>query len=106
MTATKIHKIDEISDKLAEQFIKALSENKLPWQKDCDISCIDPHNPAIGTVYTGTSRYILVCEQNDKGYDDPKWLTFNNGKDLGVNIKRRKITTCIRFHSTKKNSKT
>ena len=89
-------KMDQISSELAQKFIAALKEETLPWSKGYDVNYHPPFNPATGTVYKGASNVILLLNNIEKGYTDPRYLTFNNAKDLGGHVRRgEKGVTCI-----------
>lgn len=89
---------EEITQRLAQEFINCLSEGQLPWSHGFDRANLFPHNPASGTVYAGTSRLILLMENHLHGYGDPRWMTFNQAKQLGGSVmKGEKATWCIRW---------
>ncbi len=91
-------KMDQISSELTQKFIAALKEETLPWSKGYDVNYHPPFNPATGTVYKGASNVILLLNNIEKGYTDPRYLTFNNAKDLGEHVRRgEKGVTCIRI---------
>lgn len=98
---------EEITQRLAQEFISCLSEGQLPWSHGFDRVMLTPHNPASGTVYAGTSRLILLMENHRHGYGDPRWMTFNQAKQLGASVmKGEKATWCVRWQpiETEKNS--
>lgn len=98
MAYTQVNKMDQISSDLAQIFIKALKEDRLPFDKGFDDNFHLPFNPATGTVYKGTSCFILLCNKIDKGYEDPRYMTFNNAKDLGGHVRKgEKGVACVRF---------
>ena len=98
MAEIKENKMDQISSDLAQKFIDALQEEKLPWSKGYDVNYHSPFNPATGTIYKGTSHIILLCNNIEKGYEDPRYMTFNNAKDLGGYIRKgEKGIACVRF---------
>lgn len=89
---------DEITQQLANEFIKGLKEGQLPWTRGFDPVKLYPHNPASGTQYQGTSKLILLFESYKKGYEDPRWMTFNQAKQLGASVmKGEKATWCTRW---------
>ena len=89
---------EEITRQLADEFIKGLKEGQLPWTSGFDPVKLYPHNPASGTKYQGTSKLILLIESWKKGYEDPRWMTFNQAKQLGASVmKGEKATWCTRW---------
>lgn len=101
MTGEKVSRTqrqDEITQELANEFIKGLKEGQLPWTRGFDPVKLYPHNPASGTQYQGTSKLILLFESYKKGYEDPRWMTFNQAKQLGASVMRgEKATWCTRW---------
>lgn len=96
----KANRQEEITRKLADEFIKSLKENgDLPWNKGYDaIPGMTQHNPASGTHYQGVSKLILYLECMEKDYGDPRWLTFNQAKHLGGSVmKGERATWCVRW---------
>jgi antirestriction protein ArdC len=59
-----------------------------------------PYNGATGREYNGINVVILWAAAMHKGYNDPRWLTFKQAKDLGGNVKKGEKSTLITFWST------
>ena len=68
----------------AEKIIASLEAGTAPWQKPWHPgnALSAPHNPVSGTVYRGVNRLSLAMS----GYEDSRWMTFNQAKDQGYNI--------------------
>ena len=62
-----------------------------PWQKEWDAPTgaeAPPYNPVSGARYRGLNSIVLRSEAEERGYSDPRWLTFNNAKKLGGHIRK------------------
>ena len=69
----------EYRKQVTERLIGMLESGTAPWQKpwDAGIAAMNrPHN-FNGRPYHGVNALMLWCTAIDKGYEDPRWLTFN-----------------------------
>lgn len=87
-----INKKNEYRKNLAEIFIKSLEENGLDWKKEWHQTQARPFNAKSNAHYRGINLFRLMMESMDKGYDDPRWATFNQVKDMGCSLKGAKGT--------------
>ncbi len=99
----------EIIAKLAEDFIKALKEDKLPWSKGFDPELQAPRNPATGTIFSGSTKIILLFTSAMMGYKDPRWMTIRQAYKLAGVFPRigEFPATCVRiacFENARKNN--
>ena len=69
----------------AEKIVAQLEAGTAPWLQPWHPGSANfaPHNPASGTVYRGVNRLSLAMS----GYEDPRWMTFNQAKAEGLSIK-------------------
>lgn len=58
-----------------EMFVQALSNERLPWQMPWQNHLM--YNPKSGTIYSGINQFVLSYIAGSRGYEDPRWLTFN-----------------------------
>jgi len=90
---------------IADKFIEAMKNGTAPWQKPWsaeELAKFQPRNPASGTVYQGTNTLSLEIEQLEKGYKSNNWMTFNQAKEIGANVKKGEKGTPIIFTKTTK----
>lgn len=94
----------EQRNKIVEKIIKNMEEGYffLPakWNKEA----LRPQNPISKVKYVGVNRFILGLEAIDKGYTDPRWLTYNQAKENNLRIKEeelRNYTICEKWIWTK-----
>lgn len=63
-----------------------------PWQKPWKPARSSaPFNPATGTVYRGINRIITMMA----GYDDPRWMTYQQARAAGYQVRRGEKGTHI-----------
>ena len=78
--------------KFAERVIAMLKEGTAPWQKPWEPARHSPHfNPVTGTVYRGINRIITLMS----GYDDPRWMTYQQARAAGYQVRRGEKGTHI-----------
>ena len=76
----------------AEKIIAMLKEGTAPWQKPWEPARHSPHfNPVTGTVYRGINRIITLMS----GYDDPRWMTYQQARAAGYQVRRGEKGTHI-----------
>lgn len=82
---------------LADEFIKALSEDKIPWQRNWNL--IGQCNATNGKVYRGINAVLLSYIADERGYTDPRWCTFLQAKEKGWSIKKGSKGLPVEFFS-------
>ncbi len=93
----------DFRQELTDKFVAALDEGKIPWERPWDEVGIAarPRNAISGHEYTGANRMVLTLTQLDQKYDDPRWLTFNQARNLGGGVEKGQKGTPIEFWSEK-----
>ena len=93
----------DFRQELTDKFVVALDEGKIPWERPWDEVGISarPRNAVSGHEYTGANRMVLTLTQLDQKYDDPRWLTFNQARNLGGGVEKGQKGTPIEFWSEK-----
>lgn len=69
--------------KLADEFLHVLEERPLEWKKSWMGGGFLPSNARTGKKYRGINRFRLALAADARGYDDPRWATFNQIKERG-----------------------
>lgn len=83
---------------VADAIIKQLEEGTAPWQRPWDGgSKFLPHNPVSGTSYKGVNALYLMAVQDQKGYDDPRWMTYNQAGKLGGQVRKGEKSTTVQY---------
>lgn len=86
-----------LRDKIAEEFVKALSEEKIPWRAMWNSQ--RPYNATTEKDYRGVNAMWLSYVSGIKGYADPRWCTFKQAKDNGWNVNKGEKGTSVEFWS-------
>ena len=79
----------EYRERLAEEFIHLLEEKELDWKQEWRGRDI-PMNVMSGKAYKGSNRFYLSLIAAQRGYDDPRWATFQQIKTAGWHLKNAK----------------
>lgn len=88
-------KVDHVKV-LADQLIEQIKTNTAPWQKPWEASLGSvPYNALTEKPYRGYNILSLVM----RNYDDPRWLTFKQAKDLGYSVKKGEKGTPLTYYN-------
>ncbi|QRG86928.1 zincin-like metallopeptidase domain-containing protein [Bulleidia sp. zg-1006] len=92
---------DEFRKGLAKQFLKLLDsenvEKSFSWIKGWRMNG-GQQNLNSGKHYRGINRLVLALKAYEKGYSDPRWITFNGLKDYeGAYIKKGEHGTKVEY---------
>jgi antirestriction protein ArdC len=82
------------------RMVAALKENKIPWRQPWSGNGM-PHNAATDRPYTGGNRLMLALAGMEQGHSDPRWLTFNQAKALGGQVRKGEHATPIEYWDSK-----
>ncbi|MDR2568336.1 MAG: ssDNA-binding domain-containing protein [Mycoplasmataceae bacterium] len=83
----------KVREKLVELYTKSLEENEVPWRKTWNF--VAPFNPVTKKKYNGVNFLALKTAQKE----DPRWLTFNQAKQKGWNVKPGEKAMPVEFWS-------
>ena len=72
---------------IVEKVIGDMKRGGLRWSEPY-LTSLSPQNPVTGTVYKGGNRLHLAFAAFTRGYEDPRWCTFNQIRDKGWHLKR------------------
>lgn len=78
------------SETVAEELIAAIEAGTAPWQKPWapgEALATAPINPFTGNQYRGTNSIYL----RNAGYDDPRWMTYNQAQKLGGQVRKGEV---------------
>lgn len=96
MATRNLHK--EVTDRI----LKALREGTVPWRKpwkDHGFG-IMPRNAATGRAYSGINVLLLLVTAQERGYEAPLWLTYQQASEAGGHVRKGEKGTQIVFVST------
>lgn len=98
-------KIEFERQKIAERVLEKIQNGNLEWVRGWHKLSEVPINAKTDKRYNGTNLLVLWLEGQDKQYKDPRWLTFNQAKELGAQVKAGEKATTI-FHWNEYDKKT
>ena len=84
----------------AEKVIKQLEKGVAPWQKGWDTpegANEPPYNPVSETRYKGLNTISLRAEAEERGYSDPRWVTYKQAKQIGAQVRKGERGTKIEY---------
>lgn len=88
--------LSDFRKELAEKIIKAVSENRAPWQKQWESGhASSAENGKSGQKYKGVNAINLAFEQIDKGYQRNDWYTYKQATELGGQVRKGEKGTRI-----------
>lgn len=90
-------KRNTVRDKLAEELVKALSQDEIPWNSMW--ASQRAYNATTGKSYRGVNAMWLALQAEARGFTDPRWCTFNQAKDNGWNVRKGEKGTHVEFWS-------
>ncbi|MCD7825116.1 MAG: ssDNA-binding domain-containing protein [Clostridiaceae bacterium] len=91
--------MNKMREEMAEEFLKALKENQLPWQKNWSSVPFRPCNAISQASYHGVNSFWLSYQQQEMNYQDPRWCTFHQAQEKGWYIKKGEKGTRVEFWS-------
>ena len=72
----------DVYQKVADAITDSLAKGIVPWHQPWRSLC--PQNAHTKKAYRGVNPYLLF----NTDFQDPRWLTFNQAKDLGGSVKK------------------
>ena len=88
---------ENLRDVIAQTFINALSEDKIPWRSMWTASLAE--NAVNGKRYRGLNSLWLSYIASARGFKDPRWCTFNQAKEKGWSVKKGAKAAWVEFWS-------
>lgn len=76
---------------ITDKIIEKLENGIVPWQKPWLTQEGAPRNFKSGSTYSGINAFHLATE----GFGSPNWLTYNQAKEMGGNVKKGEKGTQI-----------
>lgn len=85
--------LEKIAQELEENIVRELEKGTAPWIKPWINEGIIPYNPYTGTIYKGCNALRLMLNK----YEELRYLTFNQVKELGGYVKKGEKASCVLF---------
>jgi antirestriction protein ArdC len=89
---------------VTDRIITMLENGVAPWQKPwnpADASLDMPTNPTTGTPYRGGNAIHLMATGLNRGYGDPRWMTYKQAAALTWQVRKGEKGTQIEFWEMK-----
>ena len=87
-TSNTHNKYNAYVNEVAELFIDQLKKGCAPWQKGWESKFILPQNAVTGKLYRASNLMLLFAMQCSNGFEDNRWVTFNQARSLGGSVRK------------------
>ncbi len=88
------------ADAVSNKIIEALEAGVAPWQKPwsgAQLYQTYPYNAKSLKSYSGINNVNLMLEAQINGYSDPRWLTYKQATELGINVNKGEKGTTVQY---------
>jgi antirestriction protein ArdC len=85
----------DVEAEVTAKVLEALEGGTIPWEKPWRTAGLLPTSATTGKVYRGINVWLLSMESAIAGYDSPYWLTYNQAKALGGNVRKGEKGTLV-----------
>lgn len=90
---------------VTDSIIKMLEDGVAPWQKPWDPTLAGaaalPFNPTSNNAYRGGNALQLIASGMQKGYEDPRWMTYKQAAENDWQVRKGEKGTQIEFWDVK-----
>jgi antirestriction protein ArdC len=87
----------EITDRIVARLKAGVCPWRQPWSgKGYGVM---PRNAVTDRAYSGVNVLLLWSRAQETGYADPRWLTFNQAKEIGANVRKGEKGETVIFMS-------
>jgi antirestriction protein ArdC len=96
----------DFRQEVTDRIVKMLESGVAPWQKPWQAGVGSPGmpmNPTSDRPYRGGNAIHLMAMGIQRGYDDPRWLTYKQAQEHGWQVRRGEKGTQIEFWEVKAN---
>ena len=88
----------DFRQEVTNQIVEMLEKGTAPWQKPWDAgSAALPLNPTSDRSYRGGNALHLMATAAQKGFSDPRWLTYRQAQENGWQVRQGERGTQIEF---------
>lgn len=94
----------DFRQEVTDRIIGMLESGVAPWQKPWnpgEASVGMPKNPTTDRNYRGGNALHLMATALQRGYNDPRWMTYKQASDQGWQVRRGEKGTQIEFWEVK-----
>src|SRR5881409_3945950 len=88
----------DLRQEVTDSIIAALEKGVAPWQRPWQSGAFEmPMNPTSGKPYRGGNAIHLMMVGMERGYEDPRWLTYHQAQENAWQVRRGEKGTHIEF---------
>lgn len=96
----------EATDLIVDMLEKGTAPWQRPWDKNTAAQQLQmPHNGATGRAYTGGNALYLMAKGMQQGYEDPRWMTYEQANSKGWQVRKGEKATHVEFWQFDKTEK-
>ena len=93
----------EVTDDIVQMLERGVAPWQKPWEPGAGSLGI-PFNPTSERAYRGGNAIHLMATGLERGYDDPRWMTYKQASDNGWQVRRGEKGTQIEYWEVKQAS--
>ena len=93
----------EVTDNIVQMLERGVSPWQKPWEPGASSLGI-PFNPTSERAYRGGNAIHLMATGLQRGYEDPRWMTYKQASDNGWQVRRGEKGTQIEYWEAKEAS--
>ena len=90
----------EVTDRIISMLEKGIAPWQKPWNPG-EAGMGMPKNPTTDRYYRGGNALHLMATAIQRGYNDPRWMTYKQAADHGWHVRRGEKGTPIEFWEVK-----
>jgi antirestriction protein ArdC len=97
----------DFRQEVTDNIVRMLERGVAPWQKPWEPGASSlgiPFNPNSERAYRGGNAIHLMATGLQRGYEDPRWMTYKQASDNGWQIRRGEKGTQIEYWEVKQSS--
>src|ERR1700730_13065941 len=97
----------DFRQEVTDNIVQMLERGVAPWQKPWETGASSlgiPFNPTSERAYRGGNAIHLMATSLQRGYEDPRWMTYKQASDNGWQVHRGEKGTQIEFWEAKEGS--
>src|SRR5580658_6292011 len=97
----------DFRQEVTDNIVQMLERGVAPWQKPWEPGASSlgvPFNPTSERAYRGGNAIHLMATCLQRGYEDPRWMTYKQAADNGWQVRRGEKGTQIEYWETKEAS--
>lgn len=92
----------DLYQEVTNRIIEALRNGVVPWRRPWQIAAADaaPRNAITRRPYNGVNVFLLWMTAGARGYESNEWMTYNQAKKAGGQVRKGERGTTVYFWKT------